>query len=164
VWYPDSAYKTAQAIQDFNRGENLPLIIFANWRGFSGTAFSADCTATLYLLLFSHHCYHLYSLLFNSFPSGGTRDMYGEVLKFGAMIVDSLRTYKHPVFVYIPPGESLCIIIFRGCLTHCPYPTSDSDNTALNTAVGGELRGGAWVVIDPTINPQKMEVSHKLHW
>ena len=37
VWYPDSAYKTAQAIQDFNRGENLPLIIFANWRGFSGT-------------------------------------------------------------------------------------------------------------------------------
>ena len=92
VWYPDSAYKTAQVIQDFNRGENLPLIIFANWRGFSG----------------------------------GTRDMYGEILKFGAMIVDSLRTYKHPVFVYIPPG--------------------------------GELRGGAWVVIDPTINPEKMEM------
>jgi acetyl-CoA carboxylase/biotin carboxylase 1 len=92
VWYPDSAYKTAQAIQDFNRGENLPLIIFANWRGFSG----------------------------------GTRDMYGEILKYGAMIVDSLRTYKHPVFVYIPPS--------------------------------GELRGGAWVVIDPTINPSKMEM------
>ena len=36
VWYPDSAFKTAQAIEDFNRGENLPLIIFANWRGFSG--------------------------------------------------------------------------------------------------------------------------------
>lgn len=52
--------------------------------------------------------------------------MYGEVLKFGAMIVDSLRTYKHPVFVYIPPG--------------------------------GELRGGAWVVIDPTINLDKMEM------
>ena len=92
MWYPDSAYKTAQAIQDFNRGENLPLIIFANWRGFSG----------------------------------GTRDMYGEILKFGAMIVDALRTYKHPVFVYIPPG--------------------------------GELRGGAWVVIDPTINLAKMEM------
>jgi acetyl-CoA carboxylase/biotin carboxylase 1 len=92
VWYPDYAYKTAQVIQDFNRGENLPLIIFANWRGFSG----------------------------------GTRDMYGEILKFGAMIVDALRTYKHPVFVYIPPG--------------------------------GELRGGAWVVIDPTINPEKMEM------
>ena len=52
--------------------------------------------------------------------------MYGEILKYGAMIVDSLRTYKHPVFVYIPPG--------------------------------GELRGGAWVVIDPTINPCKMEM------
>jgi acetyl-CoA carboxylase/biotin carboxylase 1 len=35
VWYPDSAYKTAQAIFDFNR-ENLPLLILANWRGFSG--------------------------------------------------------------------------------------------------------------------------------
>lgn len=35
VWYPNSAYKTAQAIFDFNR-EGLPLIIFANWRGFSG--------------------------------------------------------------------------------------------------------------------------------
>jgi acetyl-CoA carboxylase/biotin carboxylase 1 len=92
VWFPDSAYKTAQAIQDFNHGENLPLIIFANWRGFSG----------------------------------GTRDMYSEILKYGAMIVDSLRLYKHPVFIYIPPN--------------------------------GELRGGAWVVIDPSINPNKMEM------
>ncbi|GAB5367881.1 hypothetical protein AAMO2058_001270000 [Amorphochlora amoebiformis] len=92
VWFPDSAYKTAQAIEDFNRGENLPLIIFANWRGFSG----------------------------------GTRDMYGEILKFGAKIVDSLRNYKQPVFIYIPPG--------------------------------GELRGGAWVVVDPTINPTYMEM------
>lgn len=35
VWYPDSAFKTAQAIEDMNR-EDLPLFIFANWRGFSG--------------------------------------------------------------------------------------------------------------------------------
>lgn len=35
VWYPNSAYKTAQAIFDFNR-EGLPLMILANWRGFSG--------------------------------------------------------------------------------------------------------------------------------
>lgn len=35
VWYPDSAYKTAQAIADLSR-EHLPLFIFANWRGFSG--------------------------------------------------------------------------------------------------------------------------------
>jgi acetyl-CoA carboxylase / biotin carboxylase 1 len=90
VWFPDSAYKTAQAINDFNHGENLPLIIFANWRGFSG----------------------------------GTRDMFGEILKFGAQIVDALVAYKHPVFVYIPPN--------------------------------GELRGGAWVVVDPTINEEVM--------
>uniref|UniRef100_F7G2P5 Acetyl-CoA carboxylase beta n=1 Tax=Ornithorhynchus anatinus TaxID=9258 RepID=F7G2P5_ORNAN len=35
VWFPDSAFKTAQAIKDFDR-ERLPLLIFANWRGFSG--------------------------------------------------------------------------------------------------------------------------------
>ncbi|KAG1058851.1 hypothetical protein G6F42_028512 [Rhizopus arrhizus] len=33
VWFPNSAYKTAQAINDFNKGEELPLMIFANWRG-----------------------------------------------------------------------------------------------------------------------------------
>ncbi|KAM9329623.1 acetyl-CoA carboxylase 2 isoform 2-T2 [Gastrophryne carolinensis] len=91
VWFPDSAFKTAQAIKDFNR-EGLPLIIFANWRGFSG----------------------------------GMKDMYDQVLKFGAYIVDSLRESKQPVLVYIPPCA--------------------------------ELRGGSWVVIDPTINPHYMEL------
>jgi acetyl-CoA carboxylase/biotin carboxylase 1 len=41
--------------------------------------------------------------------------MAGEILKYGAMIVDSLRNYKHPVFVYIPPAGEL-----RGAsLTFC---------------------------------------------
>ncbi|NXA37356.1 ACACB carboxylase, partial [Eudromia elegans] len=72
VWFPDSAFKTAQAIRDFNR-ERLPLMIFANWRGFSG----------------------------------GMKDMYDQVLKFGASIVDSLRDFKQPVLVYIPPHAEL---------------------------------------------------------
>jgi acetyl-CoA carboxylase/biotin carboxylase 1 len=91
VWFPDSAYKTAQAIMDFGK-EELPLIIFANWRGFSG----------------------------------GMKDMYEQVMKFGAYIVDGLREYTKPIIVYIPPF--------------------------------GELRGGAWVVIDPTINQRHMEM------
>ncbi|XP_016151369.1 acetyl-CoA carboxylase-like [Sinocyclocheilus grahami] len=91
VWFPDSAFKTAQAIKDFNR-EGLPLMVFANWRGFSG----------------------------------GMKDMYDQVLKFGAYIVDGLREYSQPVFVYIPPQA--------------------------------ELRGGSWVVIDPTINLRHMEM------
>jgi len=91
VWYPNSAYKTAQAIFDFNR-EGLPLIIFANWRGFSG----------------------------------GQQDMYDEVLKQGSKIVDGLSRYNQPVFVYIVPN--------------------------------GELRGGAWVVLDPSINSEQMEM------
>lgn len=91
VWFPDSAHKTATAIKDF-RGEDLPLFIFANWRGFSG----------------------------------GQRDMFDEVLKFGAAIVDGLVNYEQPVFVYIPPFA--------------------------------ELRGGAWAVVDPTINQGIMEM------
>lgn len=91
VLFPDSSYKTAQAIRDFNN-EGLPIMLFANWRGFSG----------------------------------GSRDMAGEILKYGAMIVDALREYKHPVFIYLPPHS--------------------------------ELRGGSWVVVDPTINIEKMEM------
>ncbi|XP_060601349.1 acetyl-CoA carboxylase-like isoform X2 [Ruditapes philippinarum] len=91
VWFPDSAFKTAQAIMDFNK-EELPLMIFANWRGFSG----------------------------------GMKDMYDQVLKFGAYIVDALCEYKQPIMIYIPPYA--------------------------------ELRGGAWVVVDPTINPSHMEM------
>lgn len=92
VWYPNSAFKTAQSINDFNYGEQLPLIILANWRGFSG----------------------------------GQRDMYNEVLKYGSFIVDALVEYKQPIIIYIPPL--------------------------------GELRGGSWVVVDPTINPEQMEM------
>lgn len=72
VWYPDSSYKTAQAIKDFAR-EELPLIILANWRGFSG----------------------------------GMKDMYEQIVKFGAYIVDGLREYKQPVLVYLPPNSEL---------------------------------------------------------
>ena len=72
VWFPDSAHKTAQAIFDFNR-EELPLIIFANWRGFSG----------------------------------GMKDMYEEVIKFGAQIVDALHDYDQPIIIYIPPFAEL---------------------------------------------------------
>ncbi|CEF71468.1 Carboxyl transferase domain and Biotin/lipoyl attachment domain and Carbamoyl-phosphate synthetase large subunit-like, ATP-binding domain and Carbamoyl-phosphate synthase, large subunit, N-terminal domain and Biotin carboxylase, C-terminal domain and Single hybrid motif domain and Rudiment single hybrid motif domain and ATP-grasp fold domain and Acetyl-coenzyme A carboxyltransferase, N-terminal domain and Acetyl-coenzyme A carboxyltransferase, C-terminal domain and Biotin carboxylation domain and Acetyl-Co len=85
VWYPDSAYKTAEAINDFNK-ENLPLIMIANIRGFSG----------------------------------GQKDMFEMILKFGACIVDALHAYTQPVIVYIPPY--------------------------------GELRGGAWAVVDTNIN------------
>jgi len=72
VWYPDSAFKTAQAIWDM-RVEDLPLMIFANWRGFSG----------------------------------GQRDMFHQILKFGSWIVDALREYDQPVFVYLPPLAEL---------------------------------------------------------
>ncbi|XP_055374657.1 acetyl-CoA carboxylase [Condylostylus longicornis] len=90
VWYPDSSYKTAQAIKDFDR-EGLPLVVFANWRGFSG----------------------------------GQKDMYEQIVKFGAYIVDGLREYKQPIIIYLPPNA--------------------------------ELRGGAWAVLDPLINPRYIE-------
>ena len=72
VWYPNSAFKTAQALRDFNNGEQLPVMVLANWRGFSG----------------------------------GQRDMFNEVLKYGSYIVDALVKFEQPIFIYIPPfGE-----------------------------------------------------------
>lgn len=35
MWFPDSAAKTAAAMQEFD-AEGLPLFVLANWRGFSG--------------------------------------------------------------------------------------------------------------------------------
>ena len=86
VWYPNSAFKTAQAINDFNHGEQLPLMILANWRGFSG----------------------------------GQKDMYNEVLKYGSYIVDALVKYEQPVFVYIPPFGELRGGSWVGFIYHLP--------------------------------------------
>ncbi len=56
--------------------------------------------------------------------AGGKIDLYDEIVKFGAMIVDELVHFDLPVILYIPPYA--------------------------------ELRGGAWVVIDTEINPEKI--------
>lgn len=58
--------------------------------------------------------------------SGGQRDLFEGILQAGSTIVENLRTYNQPVFVYIP--------------------------------MGGELRGGAWVVIDSRINSDHIEM------
>lgn len=33
--------------------------------------------------------------------------MFDEVLKFGAYIVDALKEYSQPIFVYLPPNSDL---------------------------------------------------------
>ncbi|XP_052188195.1 acetyl-CoA carboxylase 1-like [Diospyros lotus] len=58
--------------------------------------------------------------------SGGQRDLFEGILQAGSMIVENLRTYKQPIFVYIP--------------------------------MMGELRGGAWVVVDSRINSDHIEM------
>uniref|UniRef100_A0A5B7AAD4 Putative Acetyl-CoA carboxylase 1-like protein n=1 Tax=Davidia involucrata TaxID=16924 RepID=A0A5B7AAD4_DAVIN len=58
--------------------------------------------------------------------SGGQRDLFEGILQAGSTIVENLRRYKQPVFVYIP--------------------------------MMGELRGGAWVVVDSRINPDHIEM------
>ncbi len=56
--------------------------------------------------------------------AGGKIDLYEEIVKFGATIVDELVYFDLPVILYVPPFA--------------------------------ELRGGAWVVIDPQINPDRI--------
>ena len=58
--------------------------------------------------------------------SGGQRDLFEGILQAGSMIVEHLRVYQQPVFVFIPKA--------------------------------GELRGGAWVVVDSKINSDKVEM------
>ncbi|KAI4337725.1 hypothetical protein L6164_016106 [Bauhinia variegata] len=58
--------------------------------------------------------------------SGGQRDLFEGILQAGSTIVENLRTYKQPIFVYIP--------------------------------MMGELRGGAWVVVDSRINSDHIEM------
>ncbi|GLU16226.1 hypothetical protein SLE2022_326700 [Rubroshorea leprosula] len=58
--------------------------------------------------------------------SGGQRDLFEGILQAGSTIVENLRTYRQPVFVYIP--------------------------------MMGELRGGAWVVVDSRINSNHIEM------
>ncbi|KAG7648582.1 Biotin carboxylase-like N-terminal domain [Arabidopsis thaliana x Arabidopsis arenosa] len=58
--------------------------------------------------------------------SGGQRDLFEGILQAGSTIVENLRTYRQPVFVYIP--------------------------------MMGELRGGAWVVVDSQINSDYVEM------
>ncbi|CAM8936060.1 unnamed protein product [Rhodiola kirilowii] len=58
--------------------------------------------------------------------SGGQRDLFEGILQAGSNIVENLRTYKQPAFVYIP--------------------------------MMGELRGGAWVVVDSQINSDHIEM------
>ncbi|XP_078444869.1 acetyl-CoA carboxylase 1-like [Wolffia australiana] len=58
--------------------------------------------------------------------SGGQRDLFEGILQAGSTIVENLRSYENPVFVYIP--------------------------------MAGELRGGAWVVVDSRINPEQIEM------
>ncbi|KAL8514106.1 hypothetical protein ACS0TY_013288 [Phlomoides rotata] len=58
--------------------------------------------------------------------SGGQRDLFEGILQAGSTIVENLRTYEQPVFIYIPKM--------------------------------GELRGGAWVVVDSKINPDHVEM------
>ncbi|KZV44505.1 Acetyl-CoA carboxylase 1 isoform 1 [Dorcoceras hygrometricum] len=58
--------------------------------------------------------------------SGGQRDLFEGILQAGSTIVENLRTYTQPVFIYIP--------------------------------MMGELRGGAWVVVDGKINPDHVEM------
>ncbi|WCJ44521.1 acetyl-CoA carboxylase 1 [Euphorbia peplus] len=58
--------------------------------------------------------------------SGGQRDLFEGILQAGSTIVENLRTYNQPVFVYIP--------------------------------MMGELRGGAWVVVDSRINSDQIEM------
>ncbi|KQJ96528.1 acetyl-CoA carboxylase 1 [Brachypodium distachyon] len=89
--------------------------------------FPDSATKTAQALLdFNHEELPLFILANWRGFSGGQRDLFEGILQAGSTIVENLRTYKQPAFVYIPKA--------------------------------GELRGGAWVVVDSKINPEHIEM------
>lgn len=54
---------------------------------------------------------HNKSISYKKFPFVAklclTLDMYEQIIKFGAYIVDGLREYIRPIFIYIPPNGEL---------------------------------------------------------
>eukprot|EP00850_Spirogloea_muscicola_P013374 SM000090S24336 [mRNA] locus=s90:291408:309581:- [translate_table: standard] len=121
VWFPDSAFKTAQAMRDFQR-EGLPLFVLANWRGFSGG--QQDLLEGILQVDANQPEATQHGQSRSSITQVGSHDFVS--VQASSQIVEVLRTYSQPVIVYIPKT--------------------------------GELRGGAWVVLDSKINPSKIEM------
>jgi acetyl-CoA carboxylase/biotin carboxylase 1 len=133
LFVPLRDMQTAQALRDIT-GEDLPLMMFANWRGFSGgihDMFNEGKRSTNVCLACSTHklasCIALLMCWLVEFSSVLESWMcVSVVVKFGAFIVDHLRALRQPVFIYLPPNAT--------------------------------LHGGAWVVVDPTINSPFLEM------
>jgi len=116
------------------------LMIFANWRGFSG----------------------------------GQRDMFHQVLKFGSYIVDALQEYKHPVFVYLPPlaelrGGAWVVLdsnINKECIEMYASETSRGGVLEPSGAAGLKFRGNKLLAaatrLDPVLSQLGCEQETKL--
>eukprot|EP01083_Nonionella_stella_P290605 988793_1 len=135
VWYPDSSFKTAQAIKDF-KGENLPLFILANWRGFSG----------------------------------GQRDMFHSILKYGSYIVDELQSYNSPVFIYLPPTAELRggawvvldSLINKKCIEMYSSLTAKANVLEPTGTIGLKYRKKKLLSTMHRLDPQLMSLDSKL--
>jgi len=112
VWFPDSAYKTAQAIQDFSH-EDLPLIIFANWRGFSGGMKGKHLTVAYLIKEFYKFSVVLVSFpgVFGSFSTDSNYVML--VLMQSGLGADLILIYACNKCSIIVPWKSLGVILFR---------------------------------------------------
>ena len=88
----------------------LEAIIFANWRGFSGGTrdmyneiLKLPGAVMLFVLRGLGRLICVSGLRgFEGFWGGGGAVVSARRLRFGAMIVDALVDYEHPIFIYIP--------------------------------------------------------------
>ena len=130
MWYPDSAYKTATAINDMAK-EDVPIMIFANWRGFSGgmmDSHEADCSATHPTSVITLH---------------GTRD---DVLSYdggGGMVAaeDALAFWADHNGITGAPAEAS-----DGSIDQLLYPTGDGGSAVHHY----RYQGGGHVWFDDT--------------
>lgn len=171
VWYPDSAHKTAQAIQDLNH-EGLPLMVFANWRGFSGgqrdmfdeVRDGSHATARSSLVL--PPLPHTAVLPHHLSPRCRTDEIRSSISQPSARLATCSRhvlscsaaaseTRQHG-FVSLTPSLRTQVLKYGALIVDALVEYKQP--VFVYIPPHAELRGGAWVVVDSTVNANVMEM------
>jgi hypothetical protein len=180
VWFPDSALKTAQAIEEFGL-EGLPLFILANWRGFSGG--QRDLFEGV--LQVGERCQPAAARWLGGVGEGATTRPRPWALDVGNRhgLCCTAPPHKHqpalhhgrllaahlgPCLLAAPAHPALQSPA-AAAHVRCPPPRQAgslivdhlrtySQPVMVYLPPGCELRGGAWVVIDSQINADMVEM------
>ena len=161
VWFPDSALKTAAALEEFDL-EGLPLVLLANWRGFSGgqrdlfegvlqasvDGREGSCTVCAVCVCICLHTDCFLCTCCCCATSVSTCTILLRLLLWTAPTPPTLPSPFHTRAHHLLQAGSLIVEALR----------TYRQPAIIYLPPGCELRGGAWVVIDSQINSEMVEM------